>query len=241
MAQDPKVINGLIPIEETFQGGEAIQLTDARKVHEFLGVKKHFTSWFDYQSVVFKQGKDFYPKLGRSDKGRATKEYDITVEMAKHLAMMSRTERGQQARAYFTGIEKKYIEEVLKPQVVMGEETSKLFNAVLESVKQYSPTAAQTVGIKMLEAYGIEVPYNAHPLIVEERWSATQIGQELGVSNIRVGKTANELGLKRMPFAESRMSQALGDNHKQVSMYYYNQRAKDKIKNYLFPNQNLLN
>lgn len=228
----------LISVKE--QGGK--QLVDARDLHSFLGLKRDFNDWIKYniKNYDFVEQQDFTTFVGKSSGGRNAIEYVLTIEMAKELSMVSKTKKGKEARKYFISIEKKYINEASKPQVVMGEQTSKLFNTILDSVKQYSPTAAQTVGIRMLEAYGVEVPYTAHPLVVEPKWSATEIAKEIGSTANMVGRVANHLGLKVQPFSDCRMSVAK-DTHKEVAMYYYTQRAKDKIKNYLFPNQNLLN
>lgn len=240
-----KVINGLIPIEETFQDGQVIKLVNARQVHEFLGVKKKFADWIRFYVLKynFKEGVDYFPFRGNiQQRGRESLEYNVTMDTAKELCLVSRAEKGHEARMYFIETEKKYVNQVVKPQVTMGEETSKLFNTILASVKGYSDTAAQTVGIKMLEAYGVEVPHYAHPLEVETRWTATQIAKELGcgISNNRVGRVAKLLDLQKQPFAVSRLSGAL-KNNREVPIWWYNQRAKDKIKDYLFPNQNLLN
>ena len=84
----------------------------ARDLHEFLGIGTEFRKWFprmteygfneniDYQRVYQK-----CPTLG----GEQEKvDYQITIEMAKEIAMLQRNEKGKQARQYFIELEKKW-------------------------------------------------------------------------------------------------------------------------------------
>jgi phage anti-repressor protein len=214
------------------------QLVDARELHNFLEVKRDFSNWIKYniERYGFIQDQDYSPILARVDgRGKNAIDYALTVDMAKELSMVSRTKKGKEARTYFINIEKKYTQGI-KPQQ-LDSETSKLFNTVLAGIKEYSPTAAQTVGVKMLQALGIEVPYNALPLVVEQRWSATEIANVTGLTANMIGRTAKRLDLRHQPFAQQRMSIAPKTN-KEITMYYYNQRAKEKIIDYIRESEN---
>lgn len=95
----------LIPI---LQRGEQEQWVDARTLHQFLEVGKDFSTWIkDFiADFDFVEGRDFSPNLGKSTGGRSAIEYTITLDMAKELAMLQRTEKGKQARQYFIAAEK---------------------------------------------------------------------------------------------------------------------------------------
>jgi anti-repressor protein len=87
-------------------GRATVKTVDARRLHEFLEVGKHFGTWIADRNrqYGFQQGVDFeaFPDLGRNPHGgRRTKEYAITLDMAKELAMVERNERGREARRYF--------------------------------------------------------------------------------------------------------------------------------------------
>lgn len=58
------------------------------------------------------------------------------------------------------------------------------------------------------------------------------LGEILSLSAIAVGKITNKLKLKEKPYAERRLSMA-AHTSKEIEMYYYNQEALQKIKDYL--------
>lgn len=78
----------------------------ARELHYFLEIGQDFTSWFKRMiDYGFEENKDF--TLTKIREGRITKnEYAITLDMAKEISMIQRTEKGKQARQYFIQCEK---------------------------------------------------------------------------------------------------------------------------------------
>ena len=90
------------------------QFVSARELHKGLGLKGRFSRWFKTNSELFAENKDFYEcTLGtvvKSGNGtvRRYDDYAITIDMAKQLAMMARTERSKQYREYFLDLERKW-------------------------------------------------------------------------------------------------------------------------------------
>lgn len=93
----------------------------ARDLHEFLEIETPFKKWFDrmceygfayeidYSEVM---DKNVQNPLG----GRPATNYQLTIEMAKEIAMIQRNEKGRQARQYFIQLEKDWN----SPQKVMA-------------------------------------------------------------------------------------------------------------------------
>lgn len=99
-------MNVLIPINY-----DAEQPTvSARDLHKALNVQSRFSRWFDTNKELFIEGEDFNKCTSSTvvNNGaiRQLEDYEITVLMAKHLAMMSRTEKGKQIRDYLIDLEK---------------------------------------------------------------------------------------------------------------------------------------
>lgn len=94
----------LITITE--QNGQ--QVVSARELHSFLEVESNFTTWvkrmFEYG---FEDEKDFIPILEETNIGRPSKDYALTLDTAKEISMIQRSEKGKQARQYFMVSSKK--------------------------------------------------------------------------------------------------------------------------------------
>ena len=99
---------------------EGQQLVSARELHEFLEIGQDFTNWIKRMiDYGFEEGKDFTLILAKSTGGRPSQDYAITIDMAKEISMIQRSEKGKQARQYFIQCEKKLKEVVqAKPQCI---------------------------------------------------------------------------------------------------------------------------
>lgn len=82
----------------------------ARDLHTALEVETRFNDWFLRMCEYgFEEGKDYCSFLSnRADglPGKPRKDAEITIEMAKEICMLQRSERGKQARRYFIQLEK---------------------------------------------------------------------------------------------------------------------------------------
>lgn len=91
----------------TIKGDESI-LIDARLLHQRLRISTKFTVWIQrrIEEYSFETNKDFFPKMGKTHGGRRSDEYHLTMDMAKELAMLERSEIGRKIRQYFIVAEK---------------------------------------------------------------------------------------------------------------------------------------
>lgn len=94
------------------------ETVDARQLHTFLEIGRFFSTWIRdrIKQYDFVEGLDFVivedlslPKRA-SSKARAQKlkNYLITLDMAKELAMVERNEKGREARRYFIECEHQF-------------------------------------------------------------------------------------------------------------------------------------
>ncbi|GLO69628.1 hypothetical protein MACH17_11450 [Phaeobacter inhibens] len=104
--------------------GENIPTANARDLHAFLEVGKDFSSWFSerVKQYGFEVGRDFvevFPNSGeKASRGRPSREYHISLDMAKELSMVERTSKGKEARQYFIEMERRAKEAAAKPQMI---------------------------------------------------------------------------------------------------------------------------
>lgn len=88
-----------------------------RELHEALGIKTAYKDWFPRMCEYgFTEGKDFRSNLSESTGGRPSTDHTISLDMAKELCMIQRSEIGKRFREYFIEIEKAWNDPVL----VMG-------------------------------------------------------------------------------------------------------------------------
>ncbi|WP_241087573.1 antA/AntB antirepressor family protein [Candidatus Vondammii sp. HM_W22] len=110
-----------IPIASRLLKGKPTETVSAKRLHEFLGVGRDFTSWVKGRigQYGFEYGSDYIttsrsPKRGSGNCG-ASINYFFTLDMAKELAMVERTDKGREARRYFIECEKQIKEQKKSP------------------------------------------------------------------------------------------------------------------------------
>lgn len=98
-------------------------IVSGRDLHEFLEVQTPYKKWFDRMvEYDFAENVDFAVTDKKVHDGtafggvRTITDHAITLDMAKEISMIQRTEKGKQARRYFIQVEKAYRKERELPQ-----------------------------------------------------------------------------------------------------------------------------
>ncbi len=103
----------------------------ARDLHVALEVETPYRLWFPRMCEYgFEEEKDFRTFLSESTGGRPAQDAEITLEMAKEICMLQRSEKGKQARQYFIQLEKDWN----SPEKVMSR-ALQIANQQLKSLK----------------------------------------------------------------------------------------------------------
>lgn len=99
----------LIPVGKDEQGNVVVS---GRELHDFLEINTPYTQWFERMvGYGFDENVDFIGLSQKSEKpigGRPQQDHALTLDMAKEISMIQRSERGKQARQYFIEVEKSY-------------------------------------------------------------------------------------------------------------------------------------
>lgn len=192
-------------------------IVSARQLHQALEVKKRFSAWFEQNIKDFVEGYDFTgvpggtPVKGGNGNTQYLDDYALTLDTAKHLAMLSKTVKGQEVRAYFIQIEKDYNspEKIMARALLMADQKVHKLEAQIEADRPKvlfaeAVSASHTsilVGelAKLLKQNGIDMGANrlfnwlrAHGYLIKRNgrdWNMpTQKSVEMGL--IRVKETS---------------------------------------------------
>ncbi|WP_234817450.1 antA/AntB antirepressor family protein [Candidatus Williamhamiltonella defendens] len=108
----------LIAIKARLINGETVQTVNARDLYHFLEVRLSFSTWM-------KQYIKKYEWVDNTDylvfthsgphAGRPFKDYVLTLEKAKEMAMLTRTEKGHELREYLMNVDKEPFESLNDP------------------------------------------------------------------------------------------------------------------------------
>ncbi|WP_144754973.1 antA/AntB antirepressor family protein [Bartonella saheliensis] len=112
-------MNTLIEITEQTVGQETVQTVNARDLHAFLEITSKFADWIKNRIIKeckFLENINFITLSKNLENGGKVKEYHITLDMAKHLSMIERNDKGHEARQYFIKCER-LLKKVATPQI----------------------------------------------------------------------------------------------------------------------------
>lgn len=169
----------------------------ARELHEALGISKRFSAWFEVNSKGFIAGQDFASVLsGTVVNNGATREiqdYNISTEMAKHICLMSRTEKGMQCRQYFIDLEKAWN----TPEQIMAR-ALKMANHSIESLKGRCKFLGEQVVEQQQIITELQPKANYVDMILQSKSlvTITQIAKDYGMSGRKLNKILKELKIQ---------------------------------------------
>ncbi|MBM0244571.1 antA/AntB antirepressor family protein [Corynebacterium macginleyi] len=152
-------MNELIPIQDK-DGAQAVM---GRDLHKFLEVTTAYKDWFPRMVAYgFEQDKDFSSILSESTGGRPKQDHILTLDMAKEISMIQRTDKGKQARQYFIECERRAKESAeLSPEEIMAR-AIKVADHTIKELE--AKTADQALA---LEAAKPKVEYYDHCVSIE--------------------------------------------------------------------------
>jgi len=183
-------MNELIKIENKEIKNNLVSTVNARELHEFLEIGRKFATWIQqriekYRFVenedflIVSQNRETIDKDGKL-KVSVAKEYHITLDMAKELAMVENNDRGRDARKYFIECEKKLrksIEDSIPKNLPDALEAYALEIRKHERTKLLLEEAKQ-----IIEEAKPKIKYHDIVLACPDLLTVRQIAQDYGIS-----------------------------------------------------------
>lgn len=174
----------------------------ARELHEFLEVKTSFKDWFPRMCEYgFNESQDFNPLKneqvrleGNRQVKRTVQDYEITLDMAKEIAMIQRSDKGKEVRQYFLELERRWN----SPEAVMNralEYSRKQVKALMEE-KQGLIEENKELKPKALFADAVSAS-NESILIGQLAKLIRQNGYEIGQNRLFEWMRENEYLIKK--------------------------------------------
>ena len=166
------------------------QLLSARDLHKGLGLKKQFTDWVKQNFKDFEENTDFVftPQSVNMPNGgtKQIKDYFLTIDMAKQLCLMSRTEKGKQYRKYLIEVERKWND----PQEVV-----KRGYAILQNENTQLKLENKNL-IVQLEESNKKASYLDVILGTPDALAITQIAADYGYGAVNFNKLLKQVGIQ---------------------------------------------
>ena len=186
--------NELIKIETREGFGRCVSL---RELHEGLGVKTQFTKWaIRMIEYGFTENIDFIlisqKRLTNNPKNPFAEQTDyiITIDMAKELCMIQRSDIGREFRKYFIECEKQLKEVVQKPQTQLPTDYLSALKALVASEEEKQRLT------KKIEEDKPKVEYTDNVLQAEGLITTTAIAKDFGMSARKLNGILNKEGIQ---------------------------------------------
>lgn len=148
----PNDISTLIPIRDN----DGQQVASGRDLHAYLGIGTRYDQWFDRMiGYGFTEDLDYTVISDRvpSEAGNRTytqTDHAVTIDMAKELGMIQRTEKGKELRQYFIEVEKRFREQ---SNVVALPSRAALAQMVLDAEKELGEAQSTIESQKPIVSY----------------------------------------------------------------------------------------
>lgn len=185
-------MNNLIEIQVNENQEQTIS---GRELHMFLGVDTKYNDWIQRMlQYGFEDGQDFnllkkeqVQIEGKREVRREIADHIMKLDMAKELCMLTRNEKGKQARHYFLEVERDWN----SPEKVMARALV-IANKQIDTLKLENTVQRQVIAeFKPIKEYVDTI------LSSEDTVTITQIAADYGLSAKALNKILNEQGLIR--------------------------------------------
>lgn len=167
---------------------------NGRDLHDALQVKTAYKDWFPRMCEYgFTEGTDFCSFLSESSGGRPAVNHQLSIDMAKQLCMIQRTDIGRKFRQYFIQVEEAWN----LPEAVMAR-ALQFANHQLALLKHQNMDLTETVAVQNQQILEMQPKVSYYDVVLncKDLISTSAIAKDYGKSAIWMNRYLHEKGVQ---------------------------------------------
>ena len=167
---------------------------NGRDFHDALQVKTAYKDWFPRMCEYgFFEGTDFCSFLSESSGGRPAVNHQLTIDMAKQLCMIQRTEIGRKFRQYFIQVEEAWN----SPEAIMAR-ALQFANQQLALLKHQNMELTDTIAVQNQQILEMKPKVSYYDVVLncKDLISTSAIAKDYGKSAIWMNRYLHEKGVQ---------------------------------------------
>lgn len=172
-----------------------IPTVSGRELHAALGIETRYNDWFKRMcDYGFDEGTDFYSFLSKtSEGGRPSTDHQLTIDMAKQLCMIQRTDIGRKFRQYFIKVEESWN----SPEAVMAR-ALQFANQQLALMKHQNAELLDTVAVQNQQIIEMKPKASYYDVVLncKDLVAISVIAKDYGWSANRMNRYLSEHGVQ---------------------------------------------
>ncbi len=165
-------------------------MVSGRELHRALEIKTAYKDWFPRMCEYgFEEGKDFCSFLSESTGGRPSVDHQLSIDMAKEICMIQRTEIGKKCREYFLDIERKWN----SPKAVFAR-ALQMANQHIEALTQQTLQLTASIAVKDQQITELKPKASYYDIVLacKDLMPISQISKDYGWSAMRMNEWLRE-------------------------------------------------
>lgn len=167
---------------------------NGRNLHDALQVKTAYKDWFPRMCEYgFSEGTDFCSFLSESSGGRPAVNHKLTIDMAKQLCMIQRTDIGRKFRQYFIQVEEAWN----SPEAVMAR-ALQFANQQLALLRHQNMELTDTIAVQNQQILEMKPKVSYYDVVLncKDLISTSAIAKDYGKSAIWMNRYLHEKGVQ---------------------------------------------
>ena len=167
---------------------------NGRDLHDALQVKTAYKDWFPRMCEYgFSEGTDFCSFLSESSGGRPAVNHQLTIDMAKQLCMIQRTDIGRKFRQYFIQVEDAWN----SPEAVMAR-ALQFANQQLALLRHQNMELTDTIAVQSQQILEMKPKVSYYDVVLncKDLISTSAIAKDYGKSAIWMNRYLHEKGVQ---------------------------------------------